>query len=114
MSYIRAFMLFQAIFDDFICFSALSRHAGIACVGVHCGGRLPERSMASCAGWSSTPSRANPLGHLEAPDFKTFVPDGKPIAVEVKDLQPIPAAVEEEEEMAGQTGPARSILERAR
>ena len=46
--------------------------------------------------------RANRLGHLEASDLETFIPDGKPIAVKVEDLQPIPPAVKEEEEMAGQ------------
>jgi hypothetical protein len=54
--------------------------------------------------------RANRLGHLEASDLKAFVPNGKPIAVEVKDLQPIPAAVEEEKEMAGQGVLSEALL----
>ena len=57
--------------------------------------------------------RANRLGHLEASDLETFVPDGQPVAVEVEDLHPIPAAVEEEEEMAGQRVLAKALLDQS-
>ena len=40
--------------------------------------------------------------HLEGTAFKSLVPDGQAVTIEVEDLEAIPAAVEEEEEMAGQ------------
>ena len=42
------------------------------------------------------------LGHLVASCLQAFVPDGQPIAVKIEDLDPVPAAVEKKEEMAGQ------------
>jgi len=41
-------------------------------------------------------------GQLEGADLESFVPDGQGVTVKVEGLDPIPAAVEEEEEMAGQ------------
>jgi hypothetical protein len=41
-------------------------------------------------------------GHLEGPGLESLVPDGQTVAIEVENLDPISAAVDEEEEMAGQ------------
>ena len=54
------------------------------------------------------------LGHLEASGLESLVPDGQAVAIEVEDLDPIPAAVEEEEEMAGQEVLAEAFLDQAR
>src|SRR5438874_2345882 len=54
------------------------------------------------------------LGQLEGADLESFVPDGQAVAVEVEDLDPIPATVEEEEEMAGQRVLAEAFLNQAR
>jgi hypothetical protein len=40
--------------------------------------------------------------HLEGTALKSLVPDGQAVTIKIEDLDPIPAAVEEEEEMAGQ------------
>ena len=75
---------------------------------------MPERSMASCAGWSSTPSWVTGSGHLEGAVLEPLVPDRQTVAVKVEDLDPIPAAVEEEEEMAGQGVLVEAFLDQAR
>ena len=51
------------------------------------------------------------LGHLEGSRLETFIPDGQPVAVKVDDLDPVPAAVEEEEEMAGKRVLAEALLD---
>jgi hypothetical protein len=43
-----------------------------------------------------------------------LVPDGQPITVKIKDLDPIPTAVEEQEERAGQEVLAEAFLDQAR
>ena len=53
-------------------------------------------------------------GHLEGPGLESLVPDGQPVAIEVEDLDPISAAVDEEEEMAGQGVLAEALLDQAR
>jgi hypothetical protein len=45
---------------------------------------------------------ASRVRHLVASGLEALVPNGEPVAVEVEDLDPISAAVEKEEEMAGQ------------
>src|SRR4051812_43322726 len=50
------------------------------------------------------------VGQLEGAGLEAFVPDGQAVAVEVEDLDPIPAAVDEEEEMAGQEILAEALL----
>jgi hypothetical protein len=44
------------------------------------------------------------MRQLKGAGLEAFVQDGQFIAVKVEDLDPIPAAVDEEEEMAGQGG----------
>ena len=43
-----------------------------------------------------------------------LIPDGQAVTVEVEDLDPIPATVEEEEEMTGQQVLAEAFLNQAR
>ena len=50
-------------------------------------------------------------GHLEGPGLESLVPDGQTVAIEVEDLDPISAAVDEEEEMAGQGILAEALLD---
>ncbi len=54
------------------------------------------------------------LGHLEASFLKTLVPDRQTVPVKIEDLDPIPAPVEEEEEMAGQESLVEAFLNQAR
>jgi hypothetical protein len=42
-----------------------------------------------------------------------LVPDGEPVAIKVEDLDPIPAAVEKKEEMAGQGVLAKALLDQS-
>ena len=42
-----------------------------------------------------------------------LVPDRQPVTVKVEDLDPIPAAVEKEEEMAGQDVLAEALLDQS-
>ena len=53
-------------------------------------------------------------GHLEGAGLEPLVPDGQAVTVEVEDLDAIPAAVEEEEEMAGQEVLAEAFLDQTR
>src|SRR5512135_3108946 len=53
-------------------------------------------------------------GHLERSAFESLVPDRQPVAIEVEDLEAIPAAVEEEEEMAGQEVLSEALLNQPR
>ncbi len=53
-------------------------------------------------------------GRLEAADLEPFVPDGQAVMVEVEDLDPIPAPVEEEEQMTGQEVLAEAFLDQTR
>src|SRR5271169_5045767 len=53
------------------------------------------------------------LRHLVASSFKPFIPDGQPVAVEVEDLDPIPATVEKQKEMAGQWVLIEAFLDQA-
>ena len=110
MNYSRIFMLGKSSAADFLGFSGIQPA---------CWNRLrwralfmsiPERIMASCAGWSSTPSPAGGARHLEGSGFKSLVPDGQPVTVKVEDLDPISATVEEEEEMAGQEVLSKALL----
>src|SRR5689334_21017721 len=41
-------------------------------------------------------------GHLERPGLEPLVPEGQAVAIEVEDLEAIPAAVDEEEEVAAE------------
>src|SRR4051794_5216164 len=50
------------------------------------------------------------VGELEGPGLESLVPDGQAVAVEVEDLDPIPAAVDGEEEMTGQGGLPEALL----
>ena len=70
--------------------------------------------MASCAGFSSMPSAPAGGGHLEGPGLEPLVPDGQAVAIEVEDLEAIPAAVDEEEEMAAEEVLAEAFLDQAR
>jgi hypothetical protein len=47
---------------------------------------------------------------LEGADLKSLVPYDQPVTVKIEDLDPIPASVEEEEEMAGQEVLAEALL----
>jgi hypothetical protein len=42
-----------------------------------------------------------------------LVPDDQPVTVEIEDLDPIPAPVEEEEEMAGQEVLAEALVDQS-
>ena len=53
-------------------------------------------------------------GHLEASCLEPLVPDRQPVTVKIEDLDPIPAPVEEEEEMAGQEVLAEALLDQSR
>jgi predicted component of type VI protein secretion system len=53
---------------------------------------------------------AGRVGHLVASRLEAFVPDGQPVAIEVEDLDPISAAVEEKEEVAGQRVLSEALL----
>src|SRR5271157_5351461 len=53
-------------------------------------------------------------GHLERSGLEPLVPDHKPIAIKIKHLDAIPAAVDEEEEMAGQEVLAEAFLDQPR
>src|ERR1700761_1149008 len=54
------------------------------------------------------------VGDLEAADFESLVPDGQPIMVEVEDLDAIPPAVDEEEEVAVEEVLAEALCDQAR
>jgi len=67
MSYTRSFMLFQSTSADFSRFSAQpARWNRLRWRALR--RSIPERSMASCAGWSSTPSWATAAGNWKEPD----------------------------------------------
>jgi hypothetical protein len=53
-------------------------------------------------------------GHLERPGLEPLVPDGQPVAIEVEDLEAIPAAVDEEEKMAAEEVLSEASLDQAR
>jgi hypothetical protein len=53
------------------------------------------------------------IRQLEGARFESFVPDRQPISVKVEDLDPIPAAVEEEKEMAGQRVLPKALLDQS-
>jgi hypothetical protein len=53
------------------------------------------------------------VGQLEGASFESFVPDRQPISVKIEDLDPIPAAVEEKEEMAGQRVLPKTLLDQS-
>jgi hypothetical protein len=54
----------------------------------------------------------NRMGHLVAPYLETLLPDGRTVAIEAEDLDPLPATIEEDEEMTGQ-GVLSDAVERA-
>src|SRR5262249_17838605 len=54
------------------------------------------------------------VGQLEGAGLEALVPDRQAIVVEVEGLEAIPAAVDEEEEMAIQEGLAEALLDQAR
>src|SRR5262249_54290669 len=54
------------------------------------------------------------VGHLEAADLEPLVPDGQTIMIKVECLDAIPAAVDEEEEMAVEEVLAEALLDEAR
>ena len=60
------------------------------------------------------PVPSSDLGHLEGAGLEPLIPDGQAVAVEVEDLDPISAPVEEEEEMTGQQVLAKAFLNQAR
>jgi hypothetical protein len=60
------------------------------------------------------PVSSSDLGHLEGAGLKPLISDGQAVTVEVEDLDPIPATVEEEEEMTGQQVLAEAFLNQAR
>src|SRR3954471_13235255 len=53
-------------------------------------------------------------GHLERPGLEPLVPEGQAVAVEVEDLEAIPAAVDEEEEVAAEEVLAEAPPDQAR
>jgi hypothetical protein len=55
----------------------------------------------------------NGIGQLEGARFESFVPDRQSISVKVEDLDPIPAAVEKEEEMASQGVLPKALLDQS-
>jgi hypothetical protein len=54
------------------------------------------------------------VGHLEAADLEPLVPDGQTVMIEIEGLDAIPAAVDEEEEMAVEEVLAEALLDEAR
>ncbi len=54
------------------------------------------------------------VGHQEAADLEPLVPDGQAVMVKVEDLDAIPAAVAEEEEMTVEEVLAEALLDQAR
>ncbi len=102
MKYTRSFMLFQCIFDDFIDFSALSRRR-LESLALACRPQVdPREEHGQLRRLEFDAILGARLGHLASSCLQAFVPDRQPVAIEVEDLDPIPAAVEKEEEMAGQ------------
>ena len=112
-NYTRSFMLCKSSSDDFRHLPELGRGAGTACVAVRFAGRCRRGA------WPVPPagSRSRPQqrpGHLEGAGLEPLIPDGQAVAVEVEDLDPISAPVEEEEEMTGQQVLAKAFLNQAR
>ena len=52
-------------------------------------------------------------GDLEGAGLKSLVPDGQAVAIEVEDLDPIAAAVDEQEEMTGQGVLIEALLDQS-
>jgi hypothetical protein len=112
MNYIRAFMLFQYISTDFtplFCLAgaleslALARTTQVDPREEH--GQLRRLEFDAIL--------AERLGHLEASCLKAFVPDRQTVTVKVEDLDPIPAAVQEKEKMAGQRVLSKAFLDQS-
>ena len=112
-NYTRSFMLCKSSSDDFRHLPGLGRGAGTACVAVRASqvdageehGQLRRRDL--------DPVPSSDLGHLEGAGLEPLIPDGQAVTVEVEDLDPIPATVEEEEEMTGQQVLAEAFLNQA-
>jgi hypothetical protein len=101
MKYTLFFMLCKSIGDDFSDFGASAgvlEPLALACAPhVDPGedhGEL-RRLKLDAVGFGGA-------GHLEGSGLESLVPDGQPVPIEVEDLEAISAAVDEEEEMAGQ------------
>src|SRR5579883_3248889 len=54
------------------------------------------------------------VGHLEAAEFEPLVPDGQAVMIKIEYLDAIPAAVDEEEEMAVEEVLTEALLDEAR
>src|SRR5579883_992710 len=54
------------------------------------------------------------VGQLEGAGLEPLVPDRQAVVVEIEDLEAIPAAVDEEEEVTGQEVLAEAFLDQAR
>jgi hypothetical protein len=112
MNYTRSFMLFQSTSADFSRFFgsagaleslALTRTAEVDSREEH--GQLRRLEFDTVLG--------NLFGQLEGARLESFVPDRQPVAVKIEDLDSIPAAVEEEEKMAGQRVLVKAFLDQS-
>ena len=103
-------MLYQSIFDDFSCFFGLST-GPLKSLALPCSAQIdPREQHGQLRRLEFDTIWAGRVGHLVASGLEAFVPDGQPVAIEVEDLDPISAAVEKKEEMAGQRVLAKAFL----
>jgi hypothetical protein len=112
MNYTRAFMLFQYISTDF---TPLFGSAGaLESLALACTAQVdPREEHGQLCRLEFDTILGDRIGQLEGARFESFVPDRQPIPVKVEDLDPIPAAVEEEEEMTGQRVLPKALLDQS-
>ena len=109
MNYTRSFMLFQCFSTDFIPFFSAGALESFA---LACGAEVdPREEHGELRRLEFDAVLGNRIGQLEGARFESFVPDRQPVAVKVEDLDSIPAAVEEKEEMAGQRVLPKAFLD---
>ena len=112
MNYTRSFMLFQSISADFIRFSVSA--GALESLALACTAQVdPREEHGQLRRLEFDTVLGDRIGQLEGASFESFVPDRQPVAVKVEDLDPIPAAVEEEEEMAGQRVLPKALLDQS-
>jgi hypothetical protein len=111
-SYTRSFMLFQSTSADFIRF--FSSAGALESFALTCTAQVdPREEHGQLRRLEFDTVLVNGIGQLERARFESFVPDRQPISIKVEDLDPIPAAVEEQEEMAGQGVLPKALLDQS-
>ncbi len=112
MKYSRVFMLFKSIAADFLRVFLIQpawRNRALACALELDSGE----DHGEFRGLEFDAAASGGARDLEGSGFESLVPEGQPISIKVEDLDPIPTAVDEEEEMAGQRVLSKALLDQS-